>query len=191
MKKHIFLTVLILGNMITLFGQYQDLYTTIPNYIKTDNTEATTSTAGTLRVEKVSIPQYQYFRVAADRKKRPCVIICPGGGYSRLAIQHEGTDVAAYFNSIGVNAIVLKYRIPNSASQENKSIAPLQDAQQAIYLARINAKVWGIDPHKIGIMGFSAGGHLASLMGTSHNNNLKNLYFANSYRPFKYKAVGG
>jgi acetyl esterase/lipase len=154
--------------MITSFGQYQNLYTTIPNYIKNDNTELSTNNGGLLRIEKVSIPQYQYFRVADDHKKRPCVIICPGGGYRLVSIQHEGTEVAAYFNSIGINAIVLKYRMPNSANQENKSIAPLQDAQQAIYLARTNAKAWGIDPHKIGIMGFSAGGHLASSLATHY-----------------------
>jgi acetyl esterase/lipase len=108
--------------------------------------------------------------VANDNQKRPCVIICPGGSYAILAAGHEGTDVAKYFNSIGVNAIVLKYRIPNDANQIDKSIAPLQDAQQAILLARINADTWGIDKNKIGIMGFSAGGHLASSLATHYND---------------------
>jgi len=156
--------------MTTAFTQYQPLYKTIPNNINAKNQEAESSSTGILIIEKVSIPSYQYFRVATDNTKRPCVIICPGGGYSILAAGHEGTDVAKYFNSIGVNAIVLKYRIPNDANQIDKSIAPLQDAQQAILLARTNAGSWGIDENKIGIMGFSAGGHLASSLATHYND---------------------
>ena len=156
--------------MTTALAQYQPLYKTIPNNIAAKNQEAESSSTGILIVEKVSIPSYQYFRVANDNQKRPCVIICPGGGYTILAAGHEGTDVAKYFNSIGVNAIVLKYRIPNDANQIDKSIAPLQDAQQAILLARTNADTWGIDKNKIGIMGFSAGGHLASSLATHYND---------------------
>ena len=156
--------------MTTALAQYQPLYKTIPNNIPSKNQEAESSSTGILIVEKVSIPSYQYFRVANDNQKRPCVIICPGGSYAILAAGHEGTDVAKYFNSIGVNAIVLKYRIPNDANQIDKSIAPLQDAQQAILLARINADTWGIDKNKIGIMGFSAGGHLASSLATHYND---------------------
>ena len=156
-------------------GQYTDLYATIPNYIATENQEAVNNTDGILRIEKVSVPGYQYFRVAQDNQKRPCVIICPGGGYRILAASHEGTDVAKFFNSIGVNAIVLKYRIPDSEKQKNKSIAPLQDAQTAIYIARKNATAWGIDEHQIGIMGFSAGGHLAASAAT----HFKEAYIPN------------
>jgi len=157
-------------------GQYQNLYSEIPNYIQTENQEAVTNTDGILRIEKVSIPGYQYFRVAQDNQKRPCVIICPGGGYRILAASHEGTEVAKFFNNIGVNAIVLKYRIPDSQKQINKSIAPIQDAQTAIYLARKNAAAWGIDDQKIGIMGFSAGGHLASTAAT----HFKEKYISNT-----------
>jgi acetyl esterase/lipase len=157
-------------NMTILLAQYQPLYKTIPNNISSKNQEAESSTTGILIIEKVSIPSYQYFRVANDNQKRPCVIICPGGGYTILAAGHEGSDVAKYFNSIGVNAIVLKYRIPNDEYQIDKTIAPLQDAQQAILLARTNADNWGIDKNKIGIMGFSAGGHLASSLATHYND---------------------
>ena len=156
--------------MTTALAQYQPLYKTIPNNIPSQNQESESDTVGILIVEKVSIPKYQYFRVANDNIKRPCVIICPGGGYTILAAGHEGTDVAKYFNSIGVNAIVLKYRIPNDANQIDKSIAPLQDAQQAILLARTYADTWGIDKNKIGIMGFSAGGHLAASLATHYND---------------------
>ena len=156
--------------MTNSFAQYQPLYKTIPNNIPTKNQELESSNAGILIIEKVSIPTYQYFRVANDNQKRPCVIICPGGGYAILAAGHEGSDVAKYFNSIGVNALVLKYRIPNNTNQIDKTIAPLQDAQQAILLARTNAGIWGIDENKIGIMGFSAGGHLASSLATHYND---------------------
>ena len=164
------LICIIFFNMTTSLAQYQPLYKTIPNNITSKNQESESDTVGILIVEKVSIPSYQYFRVAADNIKRPCVIICPGGGYTILAAGHEGTDVAKYFNSIGVNAIVLKYRIPNAENQIDKKIAPLQDAQQAMLLARTNANTWGIDKNKIGIMGFSAGGHLASSLATHYND---------------------
>ena len=156
--------------MSTSLAQYQPLYKTIPNNISTKNQEAESNNAGILIVEKVSIPSYQYFRVASDNTKRPCVIICPGGGYAILAAGHEGSDLANYFNSIGVNAIVLKYRMPNADNQIDKTIAPLQDAQQAMLLARTNAENWGIDKNKIGIMGFSAGGHLAASLATHYND---------------------
>jgi hypothetical protein len=158
------------------------LYKNIPNYIDTINEEVITHD-GILRIGKVSIPGYQYFRAANDNIKRPCVIICPGGGYGILAATHEGTDVATFLNTIGVNAIVLKYRIPSKAHQVNKSIAPLQDVQQAMYMARTNANEWGIDANKIGVMGFSAGGHLASTAAT-HYEDVKVTNPVNiSYRP--------
>lgn len=164
------LICIIFFNMTNSFAQYQALYKTIPNNISSKNQEAESNNAGILIVEKVSIPSYQYFRVASDNTKRPCVIICPGGSYAILAAGHEGSDVAKYFNSIGVNALVLKYRIPNAENQIDKTIVPLQDAQQAMLLARTNAENWGIDKNKIGVMGFSAGGHLASSLATHYND---------------------
>ncbi len=94
------------------------------------------------------------------------VIICPGGSYARLSMTHEGYDVAKRFQKAGVAAFVLKYRLPNDSCMVDKAIGPLQDAQQAILIVRKNAGGWNIDPSKIGIMGFSAGGHLASSAGT-------------------------
>ncbi|HRN58308.1 MAG TPA: alpha/beta hydrolase, partial [Agriterribacter sp.] len=98
--------------------------------------------------------------------------ICPGGGYSIVAIDHEGFKVAEKFNEAGVAAFVLKYRIPDKKNQTDPSVAPLQDAQQAILTVRTNAKQWNIDPARIGIMGFSAGGHLASTAGTHFERSL-------------------
>jgi acetyl esterase/lipase len=97
---------------------------------------------------------------------KTAVIICPGGGYGGLGIQGEGIDAAKWFNTFSIAAFVLKYRLPNEETMIDKSIAPLQDAQRAIQLLRERAGEWGIDTSRIGIMGFSAGGHLASTAGT-------------------------
>jgi acetyl esterase/lipase len=164
-------------------AQYQPLYSKkIPNYIDAPNEESTAVTGGISRISKVSIPGYAFYP-ANRTSPSPCVIICPGGGYTILAAEHEGTDVARYFNNLGIHAIVLKYRIPSSKNQEDKKIAPLQDAQQAIYLARKNAKEWGIDPTKIGIMGFSAGGHLATSLGVHYDDVKIKISKKTSLRP--------
>ncbi len=155
--------------MNSVSAQYVPLYKKkVPNFIEAPNLESEATTGGILRISKVSIPGYQFF--SAGDFQAPCVIICPGGGYSILASSHEGTDVAKYFNSIGVHAVVLKYRIPSSENQVDKKYAPLQDAQQAIYLVRKNAHKWNVDPSKVGIMGFSAGGHLASSLAVHYND---------------------
>ena len=156
----------------TIQAQYQPLYKVIPNQIKVANEEKEEQFEGITIVSKVTEPAFQYFRVKEDNIKRPCVIIYPGGGYTILASGHEGIDVAKFFNSIGVNAMVVKYRIPNDKAQNDKSIAPLQDAQQAILLAKTNSSSWGIDDKKIGILGFSAGGHLAASL-SSHYADVK------------------
>ena len=96
------------------------------------------------------------------------ILICPGGGYSHLAMYKEGKKVALWLNSLGITAFVLKYRMPTDLIMKDKSIGPLQDAQEAIRIIRRNAKEWNIDPAKIGILGFSAGGHLASTLATHY-----------------------
>lgn len=169
MSKYYSLLLSLLLTTATLTAQYQPLYKTIPNQKPVINRESdTVIDKGILIVRNISEPAYRYFRVKEDGAKRPCVIICPGGGYWIAAARHEGTDVAKYLNSIGINALVLKYRMPNDANQPDKTIAPLQDVQQAMYLARTNAAAWGIDDGKIGIMGFSAGGHLAASLATHY-----------------------
>lgn len=156
----------------TMNAQYKPLYKSTPNQIVVPNEEREDPFEGIIIVSKVTEPAYQYFRVKEDNIKRPCVIIYPGGAYFILASGHEGVEVAKFFNSIGVNAMVVKYRIPNDNAQVDKSIAPLQDAQQAMLLARSNAATWGIDANKIGILGFSAGGHLAATL-SSHYADVK------------------
>ena len=151
-----------------VLGQYSPLYKKIPNYINAPDQESS-ATDGVLRISNVSIPGYAFFS-AGDDASRPCVIICPGGGYKILAASHEGTEVAKYFNSIGVHALVLKYRIPSDENQPDKKYAPLQDAQRAVQLVRENAKKWSVNPDKVGIMGFSAGGHLASSLAVHYED---------------------
>lgn len=129
---------------------------------------AETGTDGVLRISKVTTPTLTVF--APAKANGTAVIICPGGGYSILAFEKEGTLVAKKFAELGVTAFVLKYRLPNDAIMVDKSLAPLQDALQAIYLVRKNAAVWGLLPNKIGVMGFSAGGHLASSLSVHYND---------------------
>jgi len=135
-----------------------------------ENTEVRAN--GTLSVTKVSVPTFTVFLAPKNIANGTAVIICPGGGYGALAFSHEGTDVAKRFNAIGVTAFVLKYRLPSDLIMVDKTYGPLQDAQQAIYLIRKDAKKYGIKTNKIGIMGFSAGGHFASTLVT-HYNDLK------------------
>jgi len=139
----------------------------IPNYKEAPNLVSAVVTDGITRISNVSIPTYTLF-LAPNSGKNPTafVVICPGGGYRILASSHEGTDIAKKFNEIGVSAMVLYYRLPNDVNQVNKELAPLQDAQQAIRTVRMNAKAWNVDPTKVGIMGFSAGGHLAATTAT-------------------------
>ncbi|MHA4893440.1 alpha/beta hydrolase [Pedobacter sp. PWIIR3] len=128
---------------------------------------------GITRASKVSVPTLIAFYPAKGTVANgSAVIICPGGGYGILAIDYEGYDVAKRFNQLGVTAFVLKYRLPSDAIMEDKSFGPLMDAEQAIYLVRKNAVKWNINPAKIGIMGFSAGGHLASTL-TVHYDDVK------------------
>ena len=118
------------------------------------------------RLINVSAPTLTLFRAAPENDTGTTVIVCPGGGYSILAYDLEGTEVIEWLNSIGVNGVLLKYRVPRRKGLE-KHTAPLQDAQRAIGMVRHRAKGWGLDPNRIGILGFSAGGHL-SAMASNH-----------------------
>ncbi|MDO7851948.1 alpha/beta hydrolase [Hymenobacter convexus] len=121
---------------------------------------------GGVRISNVVQPNLTVFLPPAGTANGTAVIICPGGGYTRLSIDSEGYDVAKRLNEMGVTAFVLKYRLPNDQSQPDKSIAPLLDAQQALRLVRQQAAKYSLNPERIGIMGFSAGGHLAATAGT-------------------------
>ena len=145
----------------------------IPNSKISANEEQNTANALVDTVTRnVSIPTLTIFLPLKNLSKGSAVIICPGGGYGGLLTKREGSDVARAFTKLGVTAFVLKYRLPNDAIMEDKSICPLQDALQALKMVRQNAVKWNIDASKIGIMGFSAGGHLASSAGTHFDTQI-------------------
>jgi len=118
------------------------------------------------KVKNIDDPSLTVFLPQDKNPGKTAVIICPGGGYMRVSMGGEGIEVARWFNSIGIAAFVLKYRLPSDRTMLDKTIGPLQDAQRAIQIVRENADKWGINNTHIGILGFSAGGHLASTAGT-------------------------
>lgn len=129
-----------------------------------DQTKATDRLIAGRRIIKlgnVSTPQLAVYRPAKEKDTGTAVIICPGGGFNILAYDLEGTEVAAWLNSIGVTGIVLKNRVPARDPQQ-RWLAPVQDAQRAMSLVRSRARGWGLDPQRIGILGFSAGGITAA-----------------------------
>ena len=124
--------------------------------------------------KKVSDPEIWYY--PSDKMKgkenNVAVLVIPGGGYWGLWFDKEGVDVAKWLNSIGVSAFVLKHRLPHWESKDCRSKVALMDAQRAMRIIRKNSKIWNIDSNKIGVLGFSAGGHLASTLSTHHDNGL-------------------
>lgn len=116
----------------------------------------------------VSEPSITVFHPTEKVANGTLIIICPGGGYHVLLTKREGSDIAKMLNELGVTAIVLRYRIPDDRTMPEKHLGPIQDLQQTIAIARNRAEEWGIDTNRIGVMGFSAGGHLAATAGTHH-----------------------
>jgi acetyl esterase/lipase len=160
------------------------------NYLERSDTS---KTDGKIRISKVTKPQLIAFYPEKDKTNGTSVIICPGGGYAILAIEHEGYTIAKEFNKYGVTAFVLKYRLPSDQIMVDKTIGPLQDAQQAIKMVRENASKWNLDTAKIGIMGFSAGGHLASTLGThfqkSYIDNVNNTSLRPDFMVLGYPVI--
>jgi acetyl esterase/lipase len=144
----------------------------VPNFKKTDEKEIRTVT-DIISIASVQEPNIAVFLPAKRNASGKAVVIFPGGGYSRLAYDWEGIDVAKWLNSKGIAAIVVKYRLPNSASAIVRYKSPLLDAKRALRTVRFNAEKWNINKNQIGIMGFSAGGHLASTLGTHFNDDIE------------------
>ncbi len=136
-----------------------------PNYTETGEVTIW-DTSDIVRVRNVQKPDIAIFLPSKKNISGEAVIICPGGGYGILAYDWEGSDIARWLSSQGIAAFVLKYRLPGASSNITPYKSPLMDAQRAMRLVRHHAESWNLDPGKIGIMGFSAGGHLASTLST-------------------------
>ena len=132
---------------------------------------------------KVETPTITAFIPEKTKATGAAVLICPGGGYGVLVMGKEGYDIATYFSSQGVAAFVLKYRLPDDRIMKDKSSGPLQDAQQALSIIRARANEWNIDVKRVGIMGFSAGGHLASTVGTHFTTPVLKMNTVENVRP--------
>lgn len=137
------------------------------------------------RFYRVGTPGIYAFPVHKENNKGTTVLICPGGGYDHVTHLYNGFNLAAWFNAQGINAFVLIYRLPNQDDLKVREEAPLSDAQRAMRILRTNADKWNLDKNKIGVMGISAGGHLASTLAT-HTEDvsfIKDSLDAGSYRP--------
>src|SRR5450432_928791 len=165
MKSIFIFFILFLASQHILTAQTIPLYPdSIPNSRPSPNEETIENKDG--MIGKISVPALYLFPALLEKANGTAVIICPGGGYWAEFMNHEGRDEARALNEMGVSAFILKYRIPNDQTMIDRTTGPLMDAQQAIKMVRLHAAEWHIDPQRVGIMGFSAGGHLASTAGT-------------------------
>jgi acetyl esterase/lipase len=137
------------------------------------------------RTWRVATPGMYAFIVPKAENTGTAVLICPGGGYERVSHVYNGYNLARWYNIMGINAFVLIYRLPHQADLQQRQVAPLQDAQRAIRLIRNNTTQWDLQRDKIGVMGISAGGHVASTLGTHPEDvsSIKDAYDTVSYRP--------
>lgn len=152
-----------------------------PNF----NGKAVTDTLYNDRIWRVGTPGMYAFVVPKSDNNGTAILICPGGGYERLSHLYNGFNLAKWYNTIGINAFVLIYRLPHQADLLQRQLAPLQDAQRAMRIIRANAAKWNIKTDKVGIMGTSAGGHVASTLGTHPEDvsAIKDALDTVSYRP--------
>ncbi|WP_276502753.1 alpha/beta hydrolase [Terrimonas pollutisoli] len=186
MQKRFFLFCSMMISTLVIHAQeviplYND---SVPNSIRSSLQEvADTGRDGITRISKVTKPTLTVYTPPAGKANGTAVIICPGGGYGILAFNHEGINVAKVFTEWGVTAFVLKYRLPNDAIMTDKTIGPLQDAQRATQLVRERSAEWNINPKHVGIMGFSAGGHLASTAATHFDKSYINNSSKTKLRP--------
>jgi acetyl esterase/lipase len=166
----------------------------IPNSKPAPDIESPATNAdNVLIVSNVSRPTLTVFLPDPSKATGEAIIIIPGGGYHILAAGHEGMDVAKRFNEFGIAAFVLKYRIPDTTWMIRKENGPIEDAQRAIQLVRENAKKWKIDPRKVGVLGFSAGGHLAATAATHFKKayvpKKKNISFRPDFAILIYPVI--
>jgi len=175
MKKYALLTVSLLVMANYLMHAQNEVIplwkTAIPGALPAENyKEENTYADGELqRTSQVTIPTLTVYQPLTVKANGSAVLICPGGGYRHLSMNKEGKKIAEWMNSLGITAFILKYRLPDDRIMKDKSIGPLQDAQEAIKMIRREAVKWKINPNKIGVAGFSAGGHLAATLSTHYD----------------------
>lgn len=186
-KKALIFFVFLTGTTSQIQAQNQiiPIWNKIPDEIKAlDYKENESIKDGKVQsTSLVTIPTLSIFLPKDSKPNQAAVLIFPGGGYQHLAIDKEGTKVAQWLNTLGIAAFVVKYRLPSDKIMKNKNIGPLQDAQEAMRYVRQNAAKYNIDANKIGIMGFSAGGHLASTLATHFDDKVYETSSKTSARP--------
>lgn len=182
MKKDL-KVILFLLCMISFSVNAQEKHALYTGVIPNSKTSSVQETFANGMYRGVTVPELEVFLPDKEKATGAAVVICPGGGYSVVVYQGEGVTTAKAFAERGIAAFVLKYRLPDDNTMLDKKTGPLQDAQQAIKVARENASKWGINPNKIGIMGFSAGGHLASTAATRFSPALVENSSNTSLRP--------
>lgn len=172
MKKICLLSVLFLFQ-ITLIHAQSNVFPLWPDEIPNSQESSRTETIeqdDITWIEQVNEPTLEVFLPPKGNATGQAVVICPGGGYRGVAYDIEGTEIAKFLNTKGIAGFVLKYRMPGAESVVVRNEAPLQDAKRALRTVRANAEKWNLSEDKIGVMGFSAGGHLASTLGTHFNH---------------------
>jgi acetyl esterase/lipase len=190
MRKRVSIVIFIFLNAFVINGFSQTLTLKLwpdgipgsiadPSYIE----NIITTDGRITRCNKVVTPDLTVFLPAPEKANGTAVMICPGGGYGTLAFDHEGNAIAKWLNDNGIAGIILKYRLPSDQIMIDKSIGPLQDAQEAMRIIRRNATEWKIDPKKVGVIGFSAGGHLASTISTHYAEKVYDVKDIISARP--------
>jgi len=166
--KKLLISLLIASFIAPLAGQNQimPLWEGDPPNFRETGEQTIFDTADIVVVRNVQKPDIAVYLPSKNNATGEAVVVCPGGGYGILAYDWEGSDIARWLNSKGIAAFVLKYRLPGSSSNIVPYKSPLMDAQRAMRLVRFHAEKWNVDPGKVGVMGFSAGGHLASTLST-------------------------
>ncbi|WP_366184027.1 alpha/beta hydrolase [Flavobacterium ovatum] len=196
--KKTYCTLSLIFSFFCMMGQnkiiklYKDV---VPNSkVATDYKEsAETGTDGNIRIKNITDPEMLVFYPKKNKANGTAVLICPGGGYGIVSMTNEGYSIAEKLNENGITAFILKYRLPSDQIMIDKTIGPLQDAQQALKMIRENASEHHVDGTKVGIMGFSAGGHLASTAGTHFNqvviDNPKNTSLRPDFMVLVYPVI--
>ena len=182
--KQYFIILIIIGSAVNALAQ--DFIPLWPEGKKPNfNGKVVTDTLYNDRIWRVGTPGMYAFVVPKSDNNGTAVLICPGGGYERLSHLYNGFNLAKWYNTIGVNAFVLIYRLPHQTDLQQRQLAPLQDAQRAMRIIRANAAKWNIKTDKVGIMGTSAGGHVASTLGTHATDvsAIKDSIDGMNYRP--------